>query len=588
MGLDPTTLAVVRGALERVAAEMDSTLVRSAFSPVISEGQDRASGIYHPTTGEVIVQGEEGLPNFVGAMQFTVQALVGRMSGEEMRPGDIFIVNDPYVGGTHLMDVKLIAPYFHRGEHFAYLANTGHWIDIGGRNPGGYVIDATEYYQEGIRIPPVRLFGEGKLDRSLFDLIMSNLRLPGEVYGDMMAQVNALHVGRERLDEVLDKYGAEVVEECITALREYSERLMRDHIRAIPDGDYSCVDYMDSDGIEHEPLKMALRVKVEGDELLFDFSGTSPACRGPLNIAAGCTKTACYVAIKHLFPEVPINSGCFAPIRFHLPEGCFLNAKPPSPCCGFVETTHRVNDLIFGALSAAIPERVFAAAFSTSNNLTVSGVDRQEGRWVIYTFLGGGYGGGRAHDGLTHGSTLSSVAKTLPIEVIEHRFPLLFRRYALRENSAGPGWRRGGFGAIYEVEVLRGEAEVTVMGDRGRFAPFGILGGREAKKNRVTFLKKSGPLVPPHLTKASGIRLEAGEAVLLESPGGGGYGDPLQREPSRVLEDVRKEYISIEDAERDYGVVIRTDPLAVDEKETVERRKALAAARKSSQRQERG
>ncbi len=506
-------------------------------------------------------------------MQFTVQALVGRTSSEEPRPGDIFIVNDPYVGGTHLMDVKLIAPYFHRGKHFAYLANTGHWIDIGGSNPGGYVIDATEYYQEGIRIPPVRLFSEGRLDRSLFDLIMANLRLPGEVYGDMMAQVNALHVGRERLDEVLEKYGPQVVEECVRSLRGYSERLMWGHIAAIPDGEYGCVDYMDSDGIDLEPLRMALRVAVKGDELLFDFTGTSPACRGPLNIAAGCTKTACYVALRHLFPDVPISSGCFAPIGFNIPEGCFLNAKPPSPCCGFVETTHRVNDVVFGALGAAIPERVFAAAFSTSNNLTVSGVDPVEGRWVIYTFLGGGYGGGKAHDGLTHGSTLSSVAKTLPLEVIEHRYPLLFRRFALRENSAGPGWRRGGFGAVYELEVLRGEAEVTVMGDRGRFAPFGILGGGEAKKNTVTFLKKSGPFVPPHLTKASGVRLEAGEAVLLESPGGGGYGNPLRREPFRVLEDARREYISIEDAGRDYGVVIKKDPLAVDEVQTAELRR---------------
>ncbi|HWN83475.1 MAG TPA: hydantoinase B/oxoprolinase family protein, partial [Candidatus Udaeobacter sp.] len=306
--IDPVTLVVVQNGLQQVASEMDLTFERAAFSPVISEGFDRSDGIYARDNGEVIAQGELGLPIFVGVMQFTTRAVIDHVSAgaEPLRPGDIFIVNDPYCGGTHLMDVKMVKPYFYRGQLWAYLSNTGHWPDTGGSVPGGFSTRATEVQQEGLRLPPVKLFREGVMQPDILSIILANIRVPEERIGDIKAQVAALTVGEKRLTALLDRYGEPTVTACIAELRRRSDRMMRAHIAKIPDGVYSGEAFVDSDGVDPDPLAIRLRIKKEATDLHFDFSQSSGPCRGPLNSVIATTKAAVYLAIKHIFPDVPI------------------------------------------------------------------------------------------------------------------------------------------------------------------------------------------------------------------------------------------------------------------------------------------
>src|SRR4029077_17861289 len=320
-----------------------------------------------------IAQGELGLPIFVGVMQFTTRAVIDHVkaAGEPLRPGDIFIVNDPYCGGTHLMDVKMVKPYFYRGELWAYLSNTGHWPDTGGSVPGGFSTRATEVQQEGLRLPPVKLFRAGVMDDDILQIVLANIRVPEERIGDIKAQVGALTVGERRLTALLDRYGADVVEQAIAELKARSEQQMRAYIESVPDGTYSFSSFIDSDGIVDVPLEIALDLTVRGSEVHFDFSRSSPPCRGPLNGVWASTQSAVYVAMKHIYPDVPINSGCFAPLTIAKPTGTFLVAESPPPVAGRAsEVAQHVMEAVFAAMAQAIPERMFASPAGTSGNFT--------------------------------------------------------------------------------------------------------------------------------------------------------------------------------------------------------------------------
>ena len=551
MAIDPITLAVIRGSLEQIADEMDATLERMAFSPVISDGFDRASGIYDRANGEVIIQGPRGLPNFIYVMEFTVKSVIEKIG--DPAPGDVYIVNDPYVGGTHLMDVKMVKPFFYGGRLTAFLANSGHWPDIGGRVPGGFSTKATEIYQEGLRLPPLRLLNRGLLHRELVDIILHNVRVPEERQGDLIAQVTSLEVGAERLTKLLDRYGEDTVFGAIDELKVRSEQLMRSHIETIPDGTYTFEEHIDSDGVDWRPLTIDLEMKVQGSDVHLDFSKSSPPCRGPLNSVLSTTMAGAYIAFKHTFPDVPINAGCFAPFTFDIPATTFLNAQPPRPVSGCAaEVCQRMIDVVLGALSKAIPERAYAGPMGTVTNLAVGGEDPESGYYVFYSFIGGGYGGNYLTDGLINGNPTLAVARTQALEIFESRYPVLFKQYAIREGSGGAGKRRGGLGVVFEFEIRRGEARASLLGDRGRFAPFGVLGGKPAQMAKHTFFLKGEPYTPEHLTKDEGVEMRAGDSLRLETPGGGGYGDPLERPTESVLEDVRRGYYDQEAAKRAY------------------------------------
>jgi N-methylhydantoinase A/oxoprolinase/acetone carboxylase beta subunit/N-methylhydantoinase B/oxoprolinase/acetone carboxylase alpha subunit len=551
--MDAVTLAVVQNGLNQIASEMDLVHQKTSFSPVISEAFDRSNGIYDCRSGQIIAQGELGLPIFLGVMQSTTQAVIQHR--DDLGPGDVVIVNDPYFGGTHLMDVKMVKPFFYKDRLWAYLSNTGHWSDTGGMVPGGFCASATEVHQEGLRLPPVKLLQGGEICHDVVDIIMHNIRVPEERMGDMHAQLGALSIGERRLTTLLDKYGEQTVSAVISEMRRRSEQMMRANIVTIPDGVYRFESCMDSDGIDDDLLRINVTVRVEGSDIHFDFRDSSPPCRGPLNSVWATTLGSVYCGMKHIFPKVPINSGCFAPIHVQEPRGTFLYAEYPRPVAGCAaETSQRIMEAIFGALGQAIPDRMFAGPAGTSGNFALGGQDpKSQKSFVMYVFSGGGYGGWPQGDGISNGCSTIGISKTQPVEVLEQHFPVLFEEYALRESSAGAGRNRGGFGVSYRVRLLRGQARASFMMDHGRTGPFGMLGGRDGAMNDVEVSINGEIRRPAYGSKGDGFELGAGDWVQVRTPGGGGYGDPGERPRELVRRDLRCGYFSEETAESDYG-----------------------------------
>ncbi len=557
--IDPVTLAVIQNGLDQVCNEMDLAFVRSAFSPVISEGMDRSDGIYDAIDGALIAQGELGLPVFVGTMQFSTQAVITRVKTHydgHVDPGDVFIVNDPYLGGTHLMDVRFVKPFFYRGQLFAWLANTGHWPDIGGMVPGGFSASATEVEQEGLRLPPIKFFKKGVMDREILAILMSNMRIADQRIGDIKAQAAALDTGEKRLTALIDRYGADTVKSAITELRARSSRQMRAKIATIPDGVYEGASVVDSDGVVDQPLHIRMKITKAGERLTFDMTGSSPPCRGPMNSVIATTKSAIYLAIKHVFPDVPINAGTFEPLDIIEPEGTFLYAKYPRPVSGCAaEVSQRIAEAVFAALTKAIPDRLFAAPAGTSGNLGVGGFDPARGRhYIMYLFTGGGYGGSYEGDGLSNGCSTIGISKMPPVEVLEQYYPVLFEEFALAEGSGGAGEHRGGFGIRYAIRIRRGEARVSMVMDHGRVGPQGALGGSDGGVNTVTVEQGGKIYRPPHLSKDQDIEVGPGDVVRVSTPGGGGYGDPAKRSPALIERDLRRGYYTPEQVRTLFGV----------------------------------
>ncbi|MBL3703235.1 methylhydantoinase [Sulfitobacter sp. BDSS02] len=571
--LDPITLSVIQAGLQQVCDEMDLSFSRAAFSPVIAEANDRSDGVYAAEDGALIAQGAGGLPVFVGTMQYSTATLI-RMIAEgraaEPQPDDIYIVNDPYLGGTHLMDVRFVKPFYRNGKIWCWLSNTGHWPDTGGAVPGGFSASATSVEQEGLRLPPVRLFKQGALDPEIYAIITSNIRVADQRIGDVQAQAAALLVGEERLAELLDRYGDDTVAGAIAELRDRARVQMAAFIDAIEPGSYDSVAYVDSDGVVDEPLAIKLSVTRQGDELVFDFSGSSAPCAGPMNSVRATTLSSVYLAMRHIFPEVPMNAGAFAPLKVTGIEGTFLDAQYPRPVSGCAaEVSQRIAEAVFAALVPALPERVTAAPAGTSGNFALGGHDPARGRdFVMYQLSGGGYGGNADHDGLANGCSTIGISKAPPVEIMEQAFPVLYRHYALHEGSGGAGKHRGGFGLDYELELRRGTARASFVMDHGRFGPQGVMGGRDGAPNKVTVWQSGKPHVPPHLSKEQDIPLGPGDRVHVRTPGGGGYGDPFKRDPKLVAEDVRLGRYNIDQAKELFGVAMTATDFTVDEPAT--------------------
>jgi N-methylhydantoinase B len=567
--LDPITLAVLNGRLVQIADEMDATLYRSAFNPIIAEAHDACHGLYHAETGATLVQGTSGLPIFVGAMAFAVKAVIDKAARDgDLTPGDTYLFNDPYDGGTHLNDIRLVRPLMRRGRVFAWLASVGHWLDVGGNVPGNFNAKATESFQEGFRVPPVKLIRDGVLQQDIIDILAANSRVPQSNWGDLNGQINALDLGARRLEALLDEYGDDTVAAALAQLSARAEALMRANIAALPDGTYSYDDFLDNDGITDVPLRIALDLTIAGDRMRLDFSRSAPPCDGPLNIARSTTVACCYVALKHLFTDVPANAGCLAPIEFVIPDTTLLAVNAPRPVGGYTETILRVIDVIFGAFAKAAPARANGSPFATINALSLAGWREHGRKWVMFCFFGGGLGGNPDGDGLNHGNNPISTATIPPLEILESLYPVMFTQWALRPDSGGPGQHRGGLGAIYELTTLsESGAEVFLLGERGKYPPFGVNGGQTAALNRFVYETDVGERIPALVSKITDVRIKPGQKVRLETPGGGGFGDPAARDPARVARDVRLGYVSPEAARRDYKVELTRDG-AVDDAAT--------------------
>ncbi len=546
--LDPVTLAVLKGRLEQIADEMDATLYRSAFNPIIAEAHDASHGLYDAANGDTLVQGKSGLPVFVGAMAFAVRTAIAAAAEDGgFREGETWIFNDAWAGGTHLSDFKLVRPYFRDGELFCCLASVGHWHDVGGNVPGNYNPVATEAFQEAVIVPPVRLFEDNALRRDVLRILQANSRLPTSLYGDLMGQVNALDLGTRRLDSLLDQYGATTVRAALAELRKRAVHLMRANIAGLPPGTYAFDDWLDNDGHRDQPLAIALDMTIDGERLCLDFSRSAPACDGPVNISRATTIAACYVALKHIFPDVPANAGVLDPIDIVIARGSILDAHHPRPVGGYTETILRVIDVIFGALAKAAPERSNGMAYGTINALSIAGhrtdAKRRGQRWVMFSFFGGGHGGHPQGDGLSHGNAPISTATIPPLEILEAAYPVVFTQWSLRPGSGGAGRHRGGLGAIYEIELLEAAAEAFIFAERGRFPPQGVAGGEPAAPNVFSYRIDGVWAHPPMASKMVGIRLRRGDRVRLETPGGGGYGPPAARSAEAVARDRALGYV---------------------------------------------
>ena len=547
--LDPVTLAVLKGRLEQIADEMDATLYRSAFNPIIAEAHDACHGLYDAQSGDTLVQGKSGLPVFVGAMAFAVRA-AARIADARggMVDGDTWLFNDPYEGGTHANDFKLVRPFFRQGKLFCYLASAAHWHDVGGAVPGNYNPGATECWQEAVQIPPVRIVRQGQLDDDVLAILKANTRLPDSLWGDLNGQLAALELGVKRLHGLLDEYGDAVVLQAMGELRKRALILMRAHIQLLPDGHYRFDDLLDNDGVKDELLTIALDMTIKGDRMTLDFSRTSPQCAGPVNISRATAVAACYVALKHVFPDVPANAGVLDAVDVVMPDGLVITAARPCPVGGYSETILRMIDVIFSATAQADPQRAVAHAYGTINALSIAGhrtdPARQGQRWVMFSFFGGGHGGHSGGDGLSHGNAPISTATIPPLEILESAYPVRFTQWALRPDSGGDGHHRGGLGAIYEIELLEDQAEAFIFGERGKASPKGIAGGGEARANVFSFQQSGEWCKPPMVSKMLGIKLKRGERVRLETPGGGGWGLAQARTQTARQQDLDLGYVT--------------------------------------------
>jgi len=538
--IHPATLEVVRNALYAIAEEMSVVVMRSARSPLLKEAGDLSSALTD-AAGRLIAQGRD-IPIHLGVMGFTVKEFLKRVPADRLREGDVWFLNLPEVGGNHLPDVKAVRPIFAGGRLVAFAINLAHWADIGGAVPGSYVPWATECYQEGLRIAPIRLFSAEGPDRHAIDLVLANLRGREEREGDLFAQFAANDVAARRLGEIFGRYGPDVVLACFERFQAESEAQMRAALRALPDGAWEGEDWLDDDGVGDRPIRIRVRVEIRGDEATFDFTGTDPQARGPVNTTSFIACSSVYYAMKTLVaPEVPPNDGCYRPLHLHVPPRTVLSADPDRPVVGGNhETSQRVVDAVFKALAPVLPDRV-AAGGPTTSGLLLFGARGPDGRWaILYEVHGGGEGATASKDGAPAVRVHMSNVMNTPIEVIEGEYPILVEEHALRPGSGGAGARRGGLGFRRAYRILAPEATLTTMLDRRVVPPYGLAGGRDGAPFRIRLNPGPGER---EIRGKETVGLAAGDLVLIETCGGGGYGPSEARPPELGEHDRLEGYV---------------------------------------------
>ncbi|MFQ6110612.1 MAG: hydantoinase B/oxoprolinase family protein, partial [Nitrospinota bacterium] len=517
MAYDPIKLEVFKNLYFAIAEEMGVALCRTSFSPNIKERHDFSCAIFDGK-GKMVAQAAH-MPAHLGSMPLSVTSAIEHVP---MERGDMVVLNDPFLGGTHLPDITLVYPVFigrDRTPTF-YLANRAHHADVGGAHPGSMSL-STEIFQEGIRIPPVKLMRKGKLCEEAMALILDNVRTSEEREGDITAQVAANRVGERRLKALVAKHGLTTIRLYMRELQRYAERMTREAIRRIPDGEYCFEDFMDDDGVSPEPVLIRVKITVRGDEAVVDFSGSSPQVRGSVNAVEAVALSSVFYAFRCIVQwDIPSNSGCMEPIRLVAPPGTVVNALPPAAVAGGnVETSQRMVDVLFGALAKGIPDLIPAASSGTMNNLTVGGLDPRPGPthghpFAYYETIGGGMGGRPWAPGIDAIHTHMTNTMNTPIEALEHEYPMRVRRYQIRRGSGGKGLFRGGDGIIREVEVL-GEATVSLLSERRRFSPYGLQGGEPGQPGRNFLL--SGDEKRPLPSKFA-LGVKGGDVLSIHTP----------------------------------------------------------------------
>ena len=550
---DPITLEILYNALKSIGDETFIALMKSAYSTNIKERRDHSTAIMD-TAGRLVVQAESSLPVHIASMTGLMGKLLAKFGGD-IGDGDIFIANDPHVaGGTHLPDINMAMPVFRDGTLLAFMCNIAHHADVGGMAPGSMAGGMSEIYQEGLRIPVVRLFRKGELSRDVFDLILLNVRIPEERRGDYYAQVAACKLGRRRLLETAGVYGFDTLQAAFAEIIALTEKRMRQAILGIPDGTYAFDDVMDDDGLGARDIPLRLRVDVEGPRIRFDFTGTAPQVRGNINVTANATHSAVCYALKALLdPEVPNNQGVLDIPELVIEKGSLLDAAFPAPVAARANTCQRVVDVIIGALAEALPEAAVAAANGANTTAVFSGADPRTGRHYLYLeTLGGGFGGRAAKDGKDGVQVHITNTSNLPVEAIEMEYPLIVESYGLIEDSGGPGRFRGGMGLRRVIRPVGADCEFNGAGERFTHRPWGLFGGGAGASGRFLHVGADG-VAAPLATKPMGVHVGEGESIVIETPGAGGYGAPGERPGEALAADLASGKFSAAYLKRHYG-----------------------------------
>jgi N-methylhydantoinase B len=521
--MDPVTLEVTRNAMASVAEEAGVALRRTAYSPNIKERVDCSTALFDPT-GELVAQAEH-IPVHLGSMPASVSAALRQFS--VLQPGDQVLLSDPFAGGTHLPDWTLVAPIHDAGARLlGYVANRAHHADVGGATPGSMPAGATEIFQEGLRIPPVRLIREGREDRDVLELLLANTRTPRERLGDLRAQEVANHLASQRLKKLAHTLGEDLLFQAMEATKDHAERAMRAAISDIPDGGYRFEDVLDGDGVSERDIPIVVEVTVRGDQVVFDFTGSAPQQRGSVNAPLAVTLSSCYFVLRAVTdPDIPANAGAHRPIEVRVPGGTLLNANPPAAvAAGNVETSQRIVDVLLGAFAQALPDRIPAASQGTMNNILLGGVDpRTNAPFSYYETIAGGQGARPGRDGMSGVHTHMTNTLNTPIEAFEMAYPLRVVEYRLRDGTGGQGRWRGGDGVRRAIEVIAERAEVSLLTERRRHAPWGLGGGEAGAPGRNEILRGGRKEEVP--SKYS-TELARGDVVVVDTPGGGGFGPP--------------------------------------------------------------
>ncbi len=548
---DPVELEVFKSLYHSIAEEMGAALRRTSFSPNIKERRDYSCAVFD-AAGQVVAMGDH-MPVHLGSMPMSVAAAVEQC---ELEPGDVVMLNDPFRGGTHLPDITLVMPVYmscgdwakpalsgaegprpsgakprhHTTTPDFYVASRAHHADVGGTYPGS-MGPCREIYQEGFRIPPVKIMRGGKLVSDVLALLLNNVRTPEEREGDLGAQIAACQTGAQRLREICERYGIARAKRAAADLLAYSEEMMRAFLRTIPPGHYQAEDFLDDDGVEDKPVRIAVTIHIKASSsrksparVTIDFTGSDPQVQGAVNAVEAITYSACFYVFRCLLREdVPATSGLMRPIRVISPSGTVVNAKPPAAVAGGnVETSQRIVDVLLKALAQAIPDRIPAAAAGTMNNLTIGGVDPRSGEpFAYYETIAGGMGARCSKDGVSGVHTHMTNSLNTPAEALEYAYPIRLRHYSFRPNSGGAGLHTGGDGIVREIEVLT-DAQVTLLADRRSRGPYGLAGGADGAPGRTLIIRRDGSA--DEIPGKTSVRLRSGERVRIESPGGGGWG----------------------------------------------------------------
>ena len=576
MAFDPVRLEVMQNALGSVADEMILTVVRIAYSSIMKDTMDLSAAICD-RKGLMIAQGH-GLPGHMGSIPDAMEAVLKQFP-EGLAEGDIVILNDPYHGGMHLPDIFMFKPIFVTGYLMGYAVSVAHYNDVGGRVAGSSAADSTEIFQEGIRLPPVKLYEHGVPNDALFRILALNVRLPDVMLGDLQAQIAACRIAERGLNELVARYGVAQLEHDFVDLLDYSEREARRTIRGIPDGTYSFSDFLDDDGVNFDqPVPLRATVIVDDDELTVDLEGSSPQVKGAINSTLSYIKSGVYFTVRILMgADVPNNAGFFRPIHVKAPLGSIANPRPPAAVAARGVTGHRIMDAINGAIAQAVPDRVRAAGEGGTTSYSIGGHD-MDGRYILHReAVVGAWGGGYEREGIDAVSNPRANISNAPVERVENQAPVMIERYELVPDSGGPGRWRGGMSILRQFRFLGDRATMQLRSDRRQHPPYGLCGGRNGRPSNNEFDDGNGnwSVLSTKFTRP----LTTGQAIRHVTAAAGGYGDPLERDPAIVLGDVRNEKVTIEGAARDYGVRVLAAPWRVDYEETAKLRNAVRQAR---------